>query len=103
MPASFIASRSRLMPCSLRFEPIHIHNTYGRAASGGFLKASNKSDDDEAAPSPCGNATEVCNQRGALASHTQNRRLVVAKPESNGMSVSCNQECIVHPKYLTRV
>ena len=38
-PASFNASRSRVMPSWLRLHPIHIHNTPGLADSGGWRKA----------------------------------------------------------------
>jgi len=34
-PSSFKASRSRVIPSSLRLEPIHIHKTPGFALSGG--------------------------------------------------------------------
>ncbi len=48
MPASFIPSRSRVIPSALILCPIHIQSTYGRAESGGVGKRANALSSGEA-------------------------------------------------------
>src|SRR5579863_5122870 len=76
MPASRIASRSRVMPSLLRLEPIHIHSTWGRAATGGFRKADARSSDHAAESCRVVDPPELLRRKGTPAISEQNCRRV---------------------------
>src|SRR5579859_2157790 len=100
MPASCIASRSRVMPSLLRFEPIHIHSTWGRAAAGGLRKTAARSYAPEAESGDAEKSAGFLKAKGMPASHVQNCRRVGTRVGWNIMEAPVR---VVHDESLTGI